>query len=250
MKKIINWFKKNYIYFFEKRNIRVLLFSDTHGLHSNLTIPDNIDISIFSGDAGTYRNPVMNTNPVLDFIEWYSSLKNIKNKIWIAGNHDTSIEHGLVDAKKLSFEKGLIYLHHETTIVNGLEIFGSPYTPSFGIGWAYNVSRNNIINYWETIPKTTELLIIHGGAKGLGGLNVIEEGDDVGCVYLKNIINKISKLILFQQGHIHEGYGVEPLENGGMAFNASVLNRDYKLVNKPYVVTIDIKRKKIIKIEN
>jgi Icc-related predicted phosphoesterase len=207
-------------------------------------------MAIFAGDAGSYRNPVMNVNGVLDFIEWYSSLKNIKDKVWVAGNHDTSIENGLVDAKKLSLEKGLIYLQHESGVVNGIEIFGSPYTPSFGVGWAFNVSRNKILNYWEEIPKTTEILVIHGGAKGLGGLNIIEEGEDVGCDYLKGFLETLPNLEIFIQGHIHEGYGVHQINNGALLVNASVLNRDYKLVNKPYIITFDVKAKKIINIEN
>jgi Icc-related predicted phosphoesterase len=230
---------------------KILLFSDTHGFHGNLIIPDDIDIAIFAGDAGTYQNPIMNTNGILDFIEWYSSL-NIKNKIWIAGNHCTSIEHGLVDAKVLSKEKGLIYLQHESYLLDGLKIFGSPYTPSFGYGWAFNVPRHKLLKYWEEIPEDTNILVTHGGPFGIGDLSVVVGGEDVGCVDLRNIIqNKLNVLKLFCSGHLHEAYGFfQETTDDTLFVNASVLNEHYELVNKPFIVTIDIETKNIINIEN
>ena len=229
------------------KEINIVIFSDTHGFHGLLDLPiDGIDMAIFGGDAGTHKNPYLNINSVLDFIECYSNIP-IKHKIWIAGNHCTSIEKGLVNAKELSEEKGLIYLEHETKIINGIEIFGSPYTPTF-LNWAYNVNSDKIFNYWEEIPSTTELLIIHGGPHGFGGLNKTLEGNDVGCKALETVIkNDLPKLKMFIQGHVHEGYGYETFEDK-ILINASVLNRDYELVNKPFIVKMDLDTKKIISI--
>lgn len=251
MNKIINWIKSIYSKLTRNKEVRILLFSDTHSQHSKLSIPENIDIALFAGDAGTYRNPVMNTNPVLDFIEWYASLPNIKHKVWIAGNHCTSIEYGLVDAKILSKEFGLVYLQHETCHIEGLEIFGSPYTPSFGVGWAFNVSRNKIRDYWEEIPETTDILITHGGVRKINKLSVVESGEDVGCIDLTDVvIGKLKKLVLMVSGHIHEAYGYhQETPDSPLFVNASVLNLDYKLVNKPFIVTMNLKTKKILSIE-
>jgi len=231
-----------------KNEIKILIFSDTHSLHGKLEFPNDIDISIFAGDAGTYRSPIMNVNGILDFIDWYASVPNIKHKIWISGNHDTSVQAGLVDAKKLSEEKGLIYLQHESCNVEGIEFFGSPYTPTFGVGWAFNVPRYKIKDYWDEIPLSTEILITHGGPEKIGGLNIVEEGHDVGCTELMHVLlNKLPNLKIFCQGHIHEGYGYYE-ENGKLFINASVLNRDYKLVNKPFIITFNLTEKKVISI--
>lgn len=233
-----------------KKEIKIVVFSDTHGFHGLLDLPsDGIDMAIFAGDAGTHKNPYSNINSVLDFIEWYSKIP-IKHKIWIAGNHCTSIEAGLVDARQLSEEKGLIYLEHETKFVNGIEVFGSPYTPTF-YNWAYNVDRDKLREYWNQIPVTTELLIIHGGPHGVGNLNKTLEGEDVGCIELETFLilkDGLPKLKMFIQGHIHEGYGYEKIGDK-LLINASVLNRDYKLVNKPFIITMDSLTKKIISIE-
>lgn len=229
---------------------RILIFSDTHGLHNLINIPENIDIAIFAGDAGTYQNPIKNISGVLNFINWYSKL-NIKHKVWIAGNHDTSIEQELVNAKELSKENGLIYLEHESCVIDGLNIFGSPYTPSFGYGWAFNVDRNKLIHYWNEIPTDTDILITHGGPFNVGCLNVVDRGKDVGCEALAHIIEtKLNSLKLACSGHIHEGYGYfQKSPDKPLFVNASVLDVYYENTNNPYVVTIDIENKLILGVE-
>jgi Icc-related predicted phosphoesterase len=231
-----------------KNEIKILLFSDTHGKHNLLDLPtDGIDMCIFAGDAGTYKNPYTNIGSILNFIDWYAKVP-INNKIWIAGNHCTSIEAGLVDARKLSEENGLIYLEHETKIVNGIEIFGSPYTPYF-YNWAYNVDRGKIKDYWNLIPKTTEILVTHGPTYGISNLGVVEQGEDVGDEELTKVIkNNLNNLKLTVFGHIHEGYGYHE-EDDKLFVNASVLNLEYQLVNKPFIVTMDLDTKNIISIE-
>lgn len=220
-----------------KNKLKILLFSDTHGKHGELKIEGEYDIAFFSGDAGTYRSPYQNEAGILNFIEWYSSLKNIKHKVWIAGNHCTSIEHGLIDAKKLSEEKGLIYLQHESIEIEGLKIFGSPYTPRFGYGWAFNVDRGESMKrYWSEIPDDTEFLIVHGPPYGI--LDAVMSGERVGCEDMIERINNLKNLKLVQYGHIHEDYGHE-LINDVHYINASVLNLRYELQNKPFIFEVD-----------
>ena len=92
-------------------------------------------------------------------------------------------------------------------------------------------------------------MIIHGGPHGIGSLNRTLEGDDVGCKELEILIkDDLPNLKMFIQGHIHEGYGYEKLGEK-LLINASVLDRDYKLVNKPYIVKMNLNTKKIISIE-
>lgn len=69
----------------------------------------------------------------------------------------------------------------------------------------------------------------HDPPKGI--LDQTQRGETVGCVDLLEIVEKIKpKVHLF--GHIHEAYG--QLEQEGVHYvNASVLNLQYQLVNKP-----------------
>lgn len=233
-----------------KNKLKILLFSDTHGKESELILPNvEVDMAIFAGDAGTYKNPHQNIQSVLNFIDWYASVPNIKHKIWIGGNHCTSIEAGLVDAKTLSKEKNLIYLEDETIEIDGLKIFGSPWTPQFH-SWSFNAQRGEEINkHWQLIEPNTDIIITHGPPANCDFLDRCMDGQKVGCSDLTKRIVETKSCFLNIHGHIHEGYGHttkeimsedgETVERVITFVNASVLNHRYELVNKPWVIEID-----------
>ena len=75
--------------------MKIWHISDTHCHHNLLTVPEGVDMIIFSGDCSNPKEPVVNQNEVLDFIKWMKSL-DIKYKVFVAGNHDTSIERNYV----------------------------------------------------------------------------------------------------------------------------------------------------------
>lgn len=218
-----------------KQKLKVVLFSDTHDKHDFLDLEGSFDIALFAGDAGTYKDPHRNKAGLLRFIDWYSGLANIRHKVWIAGNHCTSIEAGLVDAKALSLQKGLIYLEHESVQVEGLKIFGSPYTPRFGNGWAFNADRGESIReLWSQIPDDTDIIVAHGPAGQI--LDQAVYNGSVGCEDLAKRVKEISPLC-FVCGHIHEAYGYE-LQGQTHYFNVSVLNVEYELFNRPRIIEI------------
>lgn len=181
-----------------KNKLRILHISDTHQKHYNLEIPDNIQVVIHSGDASNSRDPYINSNEMLDFMEWYKNFPADK-KIFVPGNHDTSIERGLITRKDFE-DAGIIFLNHESYDLDGIKIFGSPYTPSFGKGWAYNVARHKLYNYWEDIPENTEILITHGPPK-----HILDNDLDqlLGCKSLYNKAKQLPNLKIHQFGHIH-----------------------------------------------
>jgi Icc-related predicted phosphoesterase len=65
------------------------------------------------------------------------------------------------------------------------------------------------------------------------------EGEFVGCQDLTIRLQSLKDIKLVCCGHIHEGRGYYEYADGQLIINASVLNRSYKLVNKPYVVDTD-----------
>lgn len=186
-------------------NLKIWHFGDTHGHHRKLSPPD-VDIAIFSGDAGTYRDPAMNSIHVKDFLEWFGEL-NIPIKIMIAGNHDSSIEHRLI--WKSDFKKaGIIYLEHELHVLEykgqTITIFGSPYTPSFN-NWSFNKARHKLHLFWDQIPENVDILVTHGPPMGILDLtyNQQKSYELCGCANLrKQIVGRIQpRFHLF--GHIH-----------------------------------------------
>ena len=127
--------------------MKIWHISDTHGFHNQLVIPEGIDLVIHTGDASNYLDPYSNEPEVRKFIDWYEQI-SIPNKIFIPGNHDTSIERGLVRASDF-ISRGIHILNHDWMDVNGIKIFGSPYTPTFG-QWAFMKSRETLDRDWET----------------------------------------------------------------------------------------------------
>lgn len=181
--------------------MRILHISDTHSYHGLLTIPKDIDLVIHSGDCSNYREPYRNEQEVRDFISWYSNL-DIKYKIYVAGNHDSSIEAGYITQDNFQ-QAGITYLENESIEIEGTKIWGSPYTPTFN-NWCFMKARDKLFDLWETIPEDTDIVITHGPPKGILDLsynraNVLEY---CGCNALKKRMLKIQpKLCLF--GHVH-----------------------------------------------
>lgn len=220
--------------------MRIHAISDTHGRESQVKFEKNIDILIHAGDMGTVREPIENAMVLRGTIEWLKSYP-AKYKVVIAGNHDTSIERNFISKQDFT-DAGIILLHHETVEIEGIKIFGSPYTPSFGEGWSYNIKHNKIANYWDVIPDDTDILVTHGPAKGI--LDLTESANNwftqCGC---KSLLNKIvavePKYHIF--GHIHPEtrcpnaatLKVNTIRTTFM--NAAVCNLQYKYENNGHV---------------
>lgn len=175
--------------------------SDTHGYHNLLDIPSEIDMVIFSGDCSNPRNPYINENEVRVFMEWYSKLP-IKHKIFVAGNHDSSIEKRLITKKDFT-NIGITYLENESMEIEGINIFGSPVSLTFN-DWCFMKARDKTYKLWETIPENTDIVITHTPPKGI--LDMSYDKDNVlefcGCNSLKKrMFSMQPELHLF--GHIH-----------------------------------------------
>ena len=184
--------------------MKIWHISDTHTYHRLLDVPTDIDMVVFSGDCSNPRDPYTNEPEVRGFIDWYSSLK-IPVKIFVAGNHDTSIEKRLVI--KDDFTKhGIIYLENESITIDGIKIFGSPFTPTFGYGWAFNKDRTKLDRIWrKIIDEDVDIVINHGPPKGILDLSLHRVGNLERCGD-KSLLNRVMevnpKLCLF--GHIHD----------------------------------------------
>lgn len=182
--------------------MKIWHISDTHTYHGFLKVPEGIDMVIFSGDCSNPRDPYTNEQEVRDFITWFDSL-NIKHKIFLAGNHDTSIEKGLIT--KDNFEQCCIhYLENDTVEIEGLKIFGSPLTPTFG-DWAFMKPAFKLDRVWKNvIDEDVDIVITHGPPKYILDFteNRYHQIESCGDKSLWNRIKEVNpKLHCF--GHIH-----------------------------------------------
>ena len=191
--------------------IRIWHISDTHSYHGYLKMPKNVDIVIHSGDAGNARDQYRSEPEIRNFAIWYANLP-IMYKVYIAGNHDSSLENNFID-KKYFDKLNIDYLFNDSIDVMGLKIWGSPYTPQFG-NWSFMKNRAKIGRVWDTIPDDTDILVTHGPPKGI--LDVSEDrnrqiefcGDSA---LNKRILKLNCKLICF--GHIHN---MDDIKNAGV----------------------------------
>jgi Icc-related predicted phosphoesterase len=203
--------------------MKITLISDTHGLHRKVKLTGG-DILIHCGD-------VSNKGKEIELQEFYDWFKNqaYTHKVFIAGNHD----FGLQDNKIESFDlpEGIIYLEDSSVEVDGVKIYGSPYTPNF-CDWAFMKERGKEMrDIWAKIEKC-DILITHGPLHGIfDTVERIYGNEHVGCEELAKKVFEINpKIHAF--GHIHGGYGNEFFHNTRF-INCSVLNDYYEYANKP-----------------
>lgn len=192
--------------------------SDTHGYHNLLNIPNDVDMVIHSGDASNNRNPHINYEEFMEFMDWFSALP-IKYKIYVAGNHDTAIEKNLI-TKRYFTDMGIIYLENDFVSIpiseeeplKKLRIWGSPHTPQHG-DWAFMKARHKLNKIWQRIPENIDIVVTHGPPKGI--MDLTEDYDkklvQCGCNALKKRILDLEPK-LFLSGHIHN---VKKIINAG-----------------------------------
>ena len=193
--------------------MKIWHISDTHSYHGLLNIPEGIDMLIHSGDIANSKVGPISNNECRDAIEWLKGI-DIPHKILIAGNHDVAFERGMIKKEELA-QKGITYLFNEEITIEGFKIWGSPYTPSFGEGWAYNRRRDKLHDLWNEIPEDVDIIITHGPPKGILDHSYSPIGsvyERCGCQALKSRILKLNaKLVCF--GHIHN---CEDIINAGI----------------------------------
>lgn len=212
--------------------VRVVCISDTHSLLSRVRLPYG-DILAISGDI----TDVGDLADISLFVEDVCRIQHqFKHVVCIAGNHDFCFENGnhYLAVRTLK-NAGIHYLQDETVELEGLKIYGSPYTPWF-YDWAFNLQPGQPLkDKWAQIPETTNVLLTHGPAYGV--LDLVPRGQNVGCVELGKRMMELHDLKLHVAGHIHCSYG--RVDTGKViSVNASVCNESYWPINKPIVVDI------------
>lgn len=238
--------------------MKILHISDTHGFHKEEKLnnlikaeidKEQVDVICHSGDFSSARRS--DGHEYDSFLEWYSELP-IKHKILICGNHEILVEGHIEEFDAKCKELNLIHLFNSDIVIDGVVFFGSPVTPWFN-NWAFNVKREDLNLYWESIPNDVDVLITHGPPFGIGDfcgyknktlvgdLALLEKVIDI-CKSRDNIFNKgtFNRNLIHQFGHVHEGrgkYEVQEVIPNYIPINASYLDGSYSSVNTFNVFT-------------
>jgi Icc-related predicted phosphoesterase len=199
--------------------MRLVVVSDTHGLHNRIESLPAGDILVHAGD---FMNSGYDTEDILSFDRWLGE-QSFKHRVVCAGNHDRYFQNSPQQARSLL--TNALYLESAGVTIGNVSFWGSPYTPEF-LNWAFMYPRGSAAKrYWDQIPYNLDVLITHGPPFGI--LDQTAPGDaHLGCEeLLKAVEEKKPKLHLF--GHIHGGAGT--FENEVARFvNAAYLNERYK----------------------
>jgi predicted phosphodiesterase len=211
--------------------MRIVLISDTHGLHRRIgPVPDG-DLIVHAGDC-TDRGEAEDTS---DFLDWFQALPH-RHKVLIAGNHDFLFERDPARAESL-IPPEVSYLRDSGTEVGGIRIWGSPWQPWFH-DWAFNLERGDeLAAKWRLIPADTDLLVTHGPPHGVLDQTIDRPPRWVGCEALTARLAELPSVRLHVFGHIHEAYGQER-RDGRHYVNASICDVRYRPVNPPVVTDL------------
>lgn len=217
---------------------KLVVISDTHGKHTQLGKLPEGDILIHCGDCTSDGGFVSLRN----FLNWFEKQPH-KHKIFVFGNHDSIGERqpALTRALIKELAPSCPHLQDSGCEFAGWKFFGSPVTPTF-YNWAFNRDRGAPIRaHWDLIPNDTDVLITHGPPRGYGDWSPFGK-ENVGCEDLLDAIRRVKPKISCS-GHTHFSGGTKMNlmhENGKSTIivNASVVNENYIVVNKPVVIDL------------
>jgi len=245
--------------------MRITHISDTHNKHKQLDgkLPGGV-LLIHSGDISSLGRK----QEVESFIKWFSK-QDYMHKVFIAGNHDMTFDREILLRDKLAHFEGrtdydtecadgkpnwlvemlnnlpnnVYYLENSSIKLEGINIWGSPYSPSFGYGWGFNKDRgHDIAQCWNEIPMDTDIVITHSPIYGYND-RAQNTNQNVGCSDLYHRLHEVKPHLHFA-GHIHEAYGWGTIpykdEWGDIyTFNGCSCNLRYEVFNEPITFDYD-----------
>lgn len=221
--------------------MRIVIISDTHGLHGIMRNPlPTGDVLIHAGDVCN----IGSESDVRNFVHWFQNLKGYDTKIFIAGNHDWGFErkepwlYNYINDENLS-QSDCVYLEDNSFTIEDpkfskpIKFYGTPWQPPF-MNWAFNVPEKDLHKYWEKIPLDTDVLITHSPPQEIRDFTLRDgpQGSSSLRVYSEKI-----KPALHVFGHIHEAYG-ELASIDTLFVNASICTLRYVPSNKPVIVKL------------
>lgn len=232
--------------------MKIISISDIHG--QLIEIPE-CDLFIIAGDIcpATNHQEHYQENWLRDKFNPWLDVVPARHKVFIAGNHDLIFQKN----KGLLPKFNAHYLENSSVTIEGIKIYGSPWTPFF-CNWSfnfpqkeknpeygYNVARLAATACWDLIPNDTDILVTHGPPKGYGDVTTYGGRNHYGCPELLKAVKRVKpKYHLF--GHFHNGYeGGDTIKalnhiDGSTTYccNCSIVNENYIVTNPPTVLQI------------
>lgn len=194
--------------------MRIVHVSDTHNKEPE--VPDG-DILIHSGDLTIQGYRVQ----IYRQFGWLHLLRDRFKYILVTpGNHDLYLEKHFEEGRIEAAEAGLILLHNEEIIIDGVKFYGSGNTPDYH-GWAFMENQIELYDTWEKIPADTNVLFTHCPPFGI--LDESYRGG-IGCKDLLRRTKELTQLKLHAFGHAHGGRGMTKVGDLTYSNAATIVN--------------------------
>lgn len=209
--------------------MRVALIADLHG---HLPPVPRCDLLLLGGDLCPYGDPAAQAAWLdVDLRRWLEAA-DAGAIVAIAGNHDFVFQRA---PELVPGDLPWTYLQDAACAVDGVTIFGSPWTPWFH-DWAFNAPRDDgeafLAERFAGAPAGADVLLLHGPPLGFGDRT--STGLEVGSAAALELVDRVGpRLAVF--GHIHEARGA--FERGGVPLlNVAAVDLHYALRDDPFVV--------------
>ena len=233
--------------------MKILATSDMHGNLDGINL-DGIDVAFFAGDIAPLRG--LSYWDVYDQLEWMNTefysfcLEWPKAKIVFApGNHDffplaKEKCRGKLGFKGLDLSLNLAQnatmLLDNSTDINGLKVYGTPWVPIINHRWAFEAYPDLLKRKFSAIPHGLDVLLVHSPPR-LGLVDVSleygPESDKFGSHELVEEIAAKEPKICFC-GHIHSGSHDMAKLCSTEVWNVSRVNESYEIAYDPLIVEL------------
>jgi len=238
--------------------MRITAISDQHG-HLLNNIPE-CDLLLIAGDICPLINhdPYFQVNWLDDQFRKWLHQQPAKHIVGISGHHDFVWECA---ASLVPQDLPWTYLQDSGCEIEGLKIWGSPWTPYFN-NWAFNLDENDpnetkLTQVFSQIPNDTDILMTHGPPYGIVD-EVCESGSQatthIGSYALEKVVMEVEPLVhVF--GNLHRsGFRMIPIENKDALdeqkiicfYNVTIVNESYDPVYDPTLFEIDAENKRMV----
>ena len=234
--------------------MKVLATSDMHGNLDGLNL-DGIDVAFLAGDIA----PLKGRGPwhVYDqlkwmktkFKDWCEQWPNTKI-VFVPGNHDFfPIAKDKFRAQlaghdlNIDLAENAQMLIDSFAVVNGLQVYGTPWVPIISHSWAFEADRDFLCQKFDLIPEGLDVLLTHapphisrddyidvsiqwGGSEAFGS-----------CELAKYAFARSPRYLFC--GHIHSGDHSETDLGDVQCYNVSRVDERYEIAYEPLILDIE-----------
>ena len=163
------------------------------------------------------------------------------------GNHDWIGEELGVEGQGVygvGDKKDIDVVVDELVEYQGLKIWMTPWSNQF-MEWAFMKPHAELAEKYVAIPEDVDIVVSHQPPYGCGdwylnpneGMPVVWEFQHIGSSELRYKIEELKpKMVVC--GHLHGGFGRYEIDDT-VVWNVSVLDENYRLVNRPTVIELE-----------